>query len=210
MAPDKDAQTMPYGIRAFLDDLVAGDPEERLRLGDLGGGLGRRSFGMLLFIATLPAFIPIPGVAGALSGPMVALIGLQLLCLMRKVWLPGFIARRGPRRSAVIRFERLSDSWLRWLEKLVRPRLIRVVEHPLALVFTGLQVLLLGLLLALPIPLTNMLFGAVLLLYALALLERDGVLMIIAWCAGSATAWTFATVSIKLARQLIERLGAMG
>jgi hypothetical protein len=166
MTPEKDADTRPFGIRAFLDDLIAGDPDERLKLGDLGGNLGRRTFGMLLFLATLPAFIPIPGVAGALSGPLVVLIGVQLLLLMKKLWLPAFIARRGPQRSTVIRFERLSDRWLRWLETVVRPRLIGMIEHPVATVFTGAQLVLLGLLLGLPIPFTNMLFGALLLVYA--------------------------------------------
>ena len=34
---------------------------------------------LVLFVAVLPAFIPIPGVAGAISGPLVVLIGAQLL-----------------------------------------------------------------------------------------------------------------------------------
>jgi hypothetical protein len=67
---------------------------------------------------------------------------------------------------------------------------------------------LLGLLLGLPIPFTNMLFGALLLVYALALLERDGALMVLAWIAGIITIWTFAAVSIGFAMTLIERIPA--
>ena len=66
------------GLRALLDAWTQGDPRETLRLGDLLDGLGRRAFGMLLFVATLPAFIPIP-IGGAVSGPLVVLIGL-LIC----------------------------------------------------------------------------------------------------------------------------------
>ena len=168
------------GTRAILDALAQGNPDDLLTLDTLLAGLGRRAFGMLLFVASLPAFIPIP-VGGALSGPLVALIAVQLLCGMRKPWVPRFIARRGPKRQALARFERLMDPWLRRLERVVRPRLPQVLDHRLAGAFTGLLLLLLGVLLALPIPLTNYLFGGIILLFALALLERDGALMLAAW-----------------------------
>ncbi len=201
---------MPYGMRAVLDNLCDGDPEDHLALHDLVGGLGRSSFGVLLFIATMPAFIPIPGVAGALSGPLVVLIGMHLLILLRKPWLPGFIARRGPQRSTLIRFDRVGDRWLRGLEKLVRPRFTVVIDHPLATIFTGLQLVLLGILLALPIPFTNFLFGALLLLYALALLERDGALMLMSWIAGVAAIYIFGAVSGNLAAMLWAWAATLG
>ena len=201
---------MPYGMRAVLDNLCDGDPEDHLALHDLVGGLGRSSFGVLLFIATMPAFIPIPGVAGALSGPLVVLIGMHLLILLRKPWLPGFIARRGPQRSTLIRFDRVGDRWLRGLEKLVRPRFTVVIDHPLATIFTGLQLVLLGILLALPIPFTNFLFGALLLLYALALLERDGALMLMSWIAGVAAIYVFGAVSGNLAAMLWAWAATLG
>lgn len=171
------------GTRAILDALLDGDPAQSLDFDHLLDGLGRRSFGMLLFVAALPAFIPIP-VGGALSGPLIMLVAAQLLIGMAHPWLPGFIARRGPKRQALARFERIVDPWLRRLEHIVKPRLTGVLDHPLASAFTGLLLLLLGLLLALPIPLTNYLLGGLILLYAFALLERDGALMLVAWGLG--------------------------
>lgn len=197
-----DGSAVPHGMRAVIDTLCDGDPNDHLALRDLVGGLGRSTFGVLLFIATIPAFIPIPGVAGALSGPLVVLVGMHLLMLLRKPWLPDFVARRGPQRSTLIRFDRISDRWLRWLEKLVRPRLIAIIDHPLATVFTGLQLVLLGVLLALPIPFTNFLFGGLLLIYALALLERDGAVMLIAWSAGVVAIYVFGAVSGNLVAML--------
>ena len=76
--------TMPErGLRALLDGFRVGEPADVLSLETLMAGLGRRAFGMLLFVATLPAFIPIP-VGGAISGPLVILIGLQLLVGRRR------------------------------------------------------------------------------------------------------------------------------
>ena len=51
------------------------------------GGLGRGAFGMFLFVSVLPGFIPIPGFAGVVSGPLVAMIGLQLIIGAVATWL---------------------------------------------------------------------------------------------------------------------------
>lgn len=203
-------EVVPHGMRAVLDSLCDGDPDDHLALRDLVGGLGHSTFGVLLFISTIPAFIPIPGVAGALSGPLVVLVGLHLLILLRKPWLPEFVARRGPQRSTLIRFDRAGDRWLRGLEKLVRPRMTAMIDHPVATVFTGLQLVLLGVLLALPIPFTNFMFAGLLLVYALALLERDGALMLLAWVAGVVAIYVFGAVSGNLAAMLWAWVASLG
>lgn len=171
------------GTRALLDALLEGDGEQILDFNALMRGLGRRAFGMLLLLATLPAFIPIP-IGGALSGPLVVLLAAQLLIGLRRPWLPGFIARRGPKRQTLARFEKMVAPWLTRLERLVRPRMAGVLEHRLASAMTGLLLVVLGVLLSLPIPLTNYLLGGLILLFALALLERDGAMMLVAWTAG--------------------------
>lgn len=186
------------GLRALLDAWTGGDPQETLRLRDLLAGLGRRAFGMLLFVATLPAFIPIP-IGGAISGPLVMLIGLQLLAGRREPWLPRAIADRGPHRHSLSRFDRLVSPWLARLEHVVRPRLPQLLHHRAAIMLTGLLLILLGALLSLPIPFTNYLFGALLLLFALALIERDGALMAVGWVAGGACVAVFGLLSGKFA-----------
>jgi len=188
------------GTRALLDALAVGNPDDVLTLQDLLSGLGRRAFGMLLFASVLPAFIPIP-IGGAISGPLVMLIGVQLCIGLRKPWLPGFLARRGPHRDALVRFDARISPWLAKLEHLVRPRLSWMLDSRIAAPVTGLMLLLLGLLLSLPIPLTNYLFAGLLLLFALALLERDGALMLVAWVAGLATLLGFGFLGGGLATQ---------
>lgn len=191
----------PLGTRALLAVLAAGDPADTVRFSDVFGGLGERAFGMLLFVATLPAFIPIPGLGGAISGPLAILIGLQLLVGRRTPWLPRFIGRRGPRRGAMSRFEQRLSPWLGRLEHLVKPRLAVLLDHRIAGMLSGLLLALLGLLLALPIPLTNYIFGGLLLLFALALLERDGALMCVAWGLGAVAVAVFGVLSGALAAE---------
>lgn len=203
------ARPRESGTRAILDRYAEGDPAQVLRLDELLSGLGRRAFGMLLFVASLPAFIPIP-IGGAIAGPLIVLIGLQLLVGLRRPWLPGFIARRGPHREAMARFDRRISPWLGRLEHLIRPRLAWVLDHRAASIFTGLMLVLLGVLTALPIPLTNMLFGAMALAFALALLERDGALMLLAWIATAITVAVSGVLSGTLAHQAAQWLHAAG
>ncbi|QOW25402.1 exopolysaccharide biosynthesis protein [Lysobacter sp. H23M47] len=191
------------GTRALLESFTVGDPEEILPLGTMFGGLGKRSFGMLVFIAILPSFLPIPGIGGA-SGLLVVLLGLQLMVGLRVPWLPGFVARRGPARRTIGRFRDRIAPWLERLERLSRPRAPAMLERRLANFVTGLLLVALGCLLCLPIPFTNYLFGVLLLLFALALLERDGYLMIVAWLAGTAAVVFFSLISGQLATMIAQ------
>lgn len=195
-------------IRAILDGYAVGDPEDVLPLRELLAGLDHSAFGMLLFLATLPAFIPIP-VGGAVSGPLVALIGAQLAFGVHRPWLPDFLASRGPHRRSLVAFDRRISPWLVRLERLVRPRLTQLVMHRAAMAFTGMLLVLLGLLLSLPIPLTNYLFAGLLLLFALALIERDGVLMLIVWIAGGMAVAVFGILSGNLAAMIMRWFAAL-
>ncbi|MGH8033425.1 MAG: exopolysaccharide biosynthesis protein [Luteimonas sp.] len=187
------------GTRDLLAALASGDLDEPLHLRDVFAGLGKRAFGMLLFVATLPGFIPIPGMGGAISGPLAILIGAQLLIGLRTPWLPGFIARRGPHRRALKRFEQQLSPWLGRLEHLIRPRWPALLDHRLANALSGLLLIGLGALLTLPIPFTNYIFATLLLLFALALLERDGTLMAIAWLVAAIALVVFGLLSGNLA-----------
>lgn len=197
-APRDPAARQPAGAREVLEQLAVGDPDERLPLAELLDSLRQSAFGLALFIAVLPAFLPVPGVAGGLSGPLVVLGGLQLLIGLEHPWLPGFITRRGPQRGRIRRFSQMIDASLQRLEKLVRPRLPIVLESRLCKAITGLLLVLLGVLLALPIPFTNYVFGILLMLFVLALLERDGALMLLAWLLGGIAIVTFGTAMDRL------------
>ncbi|WP_295937293.1 exopolysaccharide biosynthesis protein [uncultured Xanthomonas sp.] len=197
------------GIRTLLDTFVLGDPDEHLRLRPILADLQQSAFGVFLFVAILPAFLPVPGLAGGISGPLVTLIGLQMLIGLRKPWLPRFIGERGPRRRTMQRFVGRIAPWLRRLDRLLKPRLPALVDTLPARAFSGLLLIVLGILLSLPIPFTNYAFGAMLLLFALALLERDGGLMLLSWLGSIAVALSLGLASdqvVDLGREWMHKL----
>ena len=197
------------GIARLLQSFAHGDPQQQLTMDGLLHGLGRTAFGMFLFVAILPGFIPIPGAGGMISGPLVVLIGLQLLVGLRKPWVPGFIGRRGPRRGTMARFCNRITPWMARLEHLVRPRLQLLTGNRAANALTGLLLVALGVLLALPLPMTNYLFAGVLLLYALALMERDGALLLALWLVSIAGLLSMGLLSERLVEVTGRWLGPL-
>ncbi|GAB3376952.1 exopolysaccharide biosynthesis protein [Lysobacter rhizosphaerae] len=185
------------GARALLAHFAEGDPAETIHLDEVLADLEERAFGMVLFLSIPTAFIP--GVAGVISGPLVMLVGVQLLFGRNEPWLPAFIGRRGPHRLAMVRFRDKLDPWLARLERVVKPRAHLLLDHPVASAFTGLNLIVLGLLLSLPIPFTNVVFALLLLLFALGLLERDGRLLAVAWTASVSAIAVFGVLSGSLA-----------
>ncbi len=207
--PPPDAGRPAYrneGIRTLLAMFDHGDPEERLLLGNILQDLQQSAFGVFLFVAILPAFIPIPGVGGAVSGPLILLIGGQMLFGLRRPWLPKFIANRGPKRGTMHRFLARIDGALRRLDKLLKPRLPALLVPRPAHALTGLLLILVAVLLSLPIPFTNYLFGFQLLLFALALLERDGMLMLLNWIGALAAVLFFGFSSGQLVSYTVEQV----
>jgi hypothetical protein len=185
--------------RALLHALAEGDDDHPLTLGSLLDEFRERAYGVFLLVSVLPAFVPLPVGAGAISGPLVSLIGLQLLVQMAHPWVPGFLARRPLKRSTMVKFRDRTAGLLRRLEKLSRPRTEVVIDHPAAKMFTGLLLLVLGFLLALPLPFTNYPFGLILLAFAIALIERDGRLMLGAWALGAVQITVVAVSSGQIA-----------
>jgi hypothetical protein len=170
----------------LLAAIAAGDGHSsEVTFDELLQRFSQRAFGVMVLVATLPAFLPLPAGAGAISGPLITLFGAQMLVGLRAPWVPARLRRRGIRRERFARFAERMRPWLQRVERGVKPRLAGFTQHPACHVLSGLLLLLLGLLLSLPIPLTNYPVGLLILAFAVALIERDGVLLIAAWLLGS-------------------------
>lgn len=164
----------------ILHDVV-GFHGETITIRDLSEQLGDRGFGLMLLLLALPNCIPlpIPGISTVTGLPLIFFA--SQLCLGReRIWLPACIADRqismGKMRSVI----QASLPWLRRLEKFIKPRLDKITTRYFERIAGGL-ILLLSLLISLPIPLTNLSLGIATASLALAVTERDGVVMIAGW-----------------------------
>ena len=167
---------------------------EKITIGEFLDPLGERAFGFLVLILAIPNFIPVPIGVGGVMGVLVIYVGAQMLLGFQHPWLLRSIRTHGMKRARVERFVARLTPLLRWLEKACRPRLEMLTRQP-AHRISGFLLVVVGFALALPIPFTNYVFGVLLVVYAVALIERDGAALIVAWLASVAGAIALLTLS---------------
>jgi hypothetical protein len=103
---------------------------------------------------------------------------LQLMLGSRRLVLPkGVRAWRVP-GDALRRTLRVATPTLKRIEYLIKPRWAQLTRFPVTML-VGLQTLLMALILILPIPFANWPPGMTVAMTSLALLQRDGVLMLL-------------------------------
>jgi hypothetical protein len=167
-----------------------GEAEPRIALEDILERFQRRAFGVFLLIVVLPSFIPVALGVGAISGILSILCGLQMMWGLERPWIPKFARNFGLPRRRLANFARKSETWFRWLEKIIKPRQERFTGRR-ADIFTGFIIFLMGIALSLPIPLTNFFFAIPLAVLAFAMIERDGAMIAVSWAASIAVMATF-------------------
>lgn len=164
----------------ILHDIV-GFHADVMTLRDLSAQLGDRGFGLMLLLLSLPNIIPlpIPGIS-TITGIPVMFFAAQLCLGKERVWLPRWLAERQLPMSSLRPLIQKSLPVLRKLEKVIRPRLDTLTTRRFERLAGGIM-LMLALLIALPIPLGNLPLGIAMAVLALAITERDGLVMIIGW-----------------------------
>ena len=152
---------------------MAGEPgRDRVSVRDLIDALGDRALGALMFLFAFPNVLPVPpGTSAVLGAPLVFLAAQ--LTFGRRPWLPQVVSRRSMAHADFAQLVRRIAPWLQRGERMLRPRLSWLARPPMEYLL-GAVCLLLAIVLALPIPLGNILPALAISVLALAILERDG------------------------------------
>lgn len=164
----------------ILAELAADTSITTITLDDVLDRIETRAFGFLLIFLALPNLIPVPFGIGGVCGPLAAFLGLQMVIGFEHPWLPRWLRRRGLARETMAKFLVRMGKVMARLETLCKPRWLFLTEG-LGERFSGLVLIGLGLLVSLPIPFTNIPLGGALLVTAIALAERDGMLLVLCW-----------------------------
>ncbi len=169
--------SVPNGrcLSQILTTIACDETRHRISVGDLVDTFGNRAWGALIFIFAAPNVLPVvvPGLSAILGAPLLFLTW-QLATGRPYPWLPAIIRTRSFRRGDFQRLVERVAPWLQRVERMVRPRVFMLTE-PLAERLIGGVALALAVILFLPIPFGNMLPALALALFALGILERDGV-----------------------------------
>ena len=156
----------------ILQNLLLHAPNETVTLGWLMGHLGRRSFGIILLLLGLLACLP--GVS-AVAGLLIAIPAYQMIIARDRPVFPRFFASRAFKKRRLAAILTRAVPTLRFLERFIRPRWPTPFETTKRVV--GGAVLLVGALLFVPIPLSNVPPALTIVFLAFAYLEEDGILL---------------------------------
>jgi len=175
----------PHSIGDVLDGIEdLGERRDKVCVGDALDEFGRRSFGPILLFLPLIELSPIGGIPGVPTflAVMIALIAGQLLFGREHVWLPDFVERRaidGDRLAhGAHRLDNVAatiDGWfhgrLKWLTRGIWPRVAALVVVLLCCAVPPLEFL----------PFASSAPMIAIAAFGLALMVRDGLLMVIAF-----------------------------
>jgi hypothetical protein len=185
-----------------LARLIHDAPAGHVTLAWLMGHLRTRSFGIILLLLGVCGLLP---VVSPVAGLLLSIPAIQMI---RAHSVPVFPRRLAERPIATDKLAamllRIIPA-LRYLEQFIRPRWHTPFETTKRVI--GGFVLLLGVCLLTPIPLSNVPVSLTIVLLAFAYLEEDGILLAIAlaiafglFAAGAAALWTTVAAMIWLAR----------
>jgi len=164
---------------AILRDIIAScEGQGPMTVEQFLGKMGSRVHALAIFVLAIATVVAgaIPGFSTIMALPII-FIALQMVVGRTTVWLPKNI------REKTISAEQITNSLsralptLKWVERLLKPRLT-FITSPIAQRILALLIVGLALLLAMPIPGGNLLPSFTISLLGLAILERDGVLVI--------------------------------
>ena len=172
-------------IEAVLRRIGSHSDDERLTLGEILSSLDHRAYGFILLLLAAPNFTPGPSMPGfsTILGLPAMVMAAQMMLGRRRPWLPAWLARLGMRRRSFTRMITKALPTIARLDRVLRPRLVWLA-HLTGHRWTGAAALVQALLLMLPLPLYPMAPATALVLMALGMIARDGLMLALGHVAG--------------------------
>jgi hypothetical protein len=190
----------------LLEDLIGAFPGDTVSVGELIDRLDSRAHGMLLLVLALPMCVPnVPGIS-TIFGVLMLAPALQMTFGSRRLLVPKRVREWRIDCGALRNTFNLAIPPLKRVEYLIKPRWSRLTRFP-ATILVGLQTLLMALVLILPIPFANWPPGMTVAITSLALLQRDGLLMLLtipAAIASVASVYLGTRVGLAVINNLIQ------
>jgi hypothetical protein len=185
----------PNSVRGILDRLEElaedGDAQEEVSAGEIVDAFGTRTYGPFLLVPALLGISPIGGIPAVPTflAAIVLLFAVQIVFGRQHLWLPGIIKDRGVDREKLGKAADKLAGVAKVMDKVFRGRLESLAGRTASRIAATVVVLLC---LAIPplelLPFAVVVPMAVVAAFGVAMIARDGLLMLVAF-AGSAAAF---------------------
>jgi len=198
-SPAAQRETLSESLNSLLEESAT----ESVTLNELMGKTRGRGLYIVLILLSLPFItpIPLPGLSTVLGLTMAALAARLALGLPPR--LPKFIGARKISRKRLRAMVGASARILRAIDQLAKPRHSGWLEWRTARLGNAMLLVLMGLFLAFPhppvIPFSNSLPSWAVILLALAIMQRDGILVWVAYAVAVGTSIYLISFSVLAA-----------
>lgn len=190
--------TQDIAISERLDLLARQTGGDSVTLAWILETLRERAFGLFLLFLALPCSIPfLYGVPQIVALPMM-FVAVQILLGRHAPWLPEKLGARKITSESLTGLATRARPWLRRIEALSKPRLTWLTRTP-ADRLVGAALVLFSASILVPLPGTNTVPGIAVVLVAMGLLQRDGILVILGAIIGTAWIGTLVFAGASLA-----------
>lgn len=159
---------------------LAREAKDSVTIEQIREALGDRSFATLLVFFAGLNLLPFPPGSTLILGIPLLLIAVQMVIGSRTAWLPRFVLAKS---VSADKFRYMSEKLvprLEWIERIIRPR-YWPFDRSRADRVLGLAAFVMAIVVILPIPFGNWFPALSCALVGLALFERDGILLAIAF-----------------------------
>lgn len=181
-----DSSERPLPLSQRLTQIIDEGAGERLSFSELAAKLHYRAWGALLFIFAAINVLPLPPGTSAFFALPILIVAGQMVLGRASPWFPKRLDRRGVTKHELRRLIGKMEWLEARIERIFRPRLAQLTGSTAARLI-GLICFLLALIAAIPVPLFHVAPAAAIALFGLALIYRDGALVIVAAAAAVAS-----------------------
>ncbi len=169
----------PLPLSQRLAQIIAEEGADRLTFSELAAQLHYRAWGGLLFLFAAINVLPLPPGTSAFFAIPLLIVSAQMILGRTTPWFPRWLERRGVTKQELGRLIGKVEWLERRVERIFKPRLASLTGSNAARLI-GLVCFILALIAAIPIPLFHVAPAGAIVLFGLALIYRDGALVIVA------------------------------
>lgn len=164
-----------------IESLLVRLAKQPLTLGEILAETAQRGFSLSIGLLVFPFLFPMPPGLTSVLGSGCLLLAIQMAMGRKLPWLPKKVVRFQFPPSLGLQLLRNVRRVTKLLERIVRPRWGAIAKSAYVWRVNGICIAWLSILLMLPIPFTNPLPATGILLFAVATLEADGLMMCLSY-----------------------------
>ena len=154
------------------------DSKDRISVGDLFEIVSGGGFALVFLILSLPTIIPLPIPLATIASFPLSILGIQMFCGLKTLWLPKRIRNYSIKRTTISLIVEKCAPFLRKIEKVTRKRIF-FFDSEISQRLIGLLVFLSSILMALPLPFSHIFPAIGISMMSMGLLNKDGLFVML-------------------------------